>query len=100
MSKITKSTFKSFVRKNREHLLISRPSNFDGMQDCVVSCDATFVPAEESACAENTLGIKGIWLVNGSRDYFDHYEKDGLVGIRVYNCCGTSIAAVRKEHLK
>lgn len=100
MSKITKATFKSFIKKNREHLWVSRPSEFDGMQDCVVSNDKAFFRAEEAGHIENTLGIKGVWLVGSSRDYFTHYDQAGFVGIEVYNCCGTSIVAVRKEHLK
>jgi hypothetical protein len=100
MKKITKSTFKSFIKKNRAALLVSRPSSFDGMVDGIVSNDAGFKPAEEDGFMTNSLGIKGVWLVNGSRDYFEHYEQGGLVGIRVHNCCGTSIVAVRAGEVK
>lgn len=95
--KITKATFKSFVRKNAENLMISTESDFDGMQDMVVSCgNRDFRPVTKSERSEeNTLGIVGLWLVGGGRDYFEAVEKDGFKGIRVWNCCGSSVLAVQ-----
>lgn len=97
MSKITKATFKSFVKKNRDNLMILSKSNFDGMSDCVMSTGQTaFVKAVNTDNPhENNLGINGIWLVGGSRDYFSAYDKDGYKGIDVYNCCGHFVVAVK-----
>lgn len=95
MKKITKATFKSFINKNRDKLLVGRLSSFDGMVDCVVSGESVFKPAENAGFYDNTLGINGVWLVHGSGNLFERYEKNGLVGIRLYNCCGSSVVAVR-----
>lgn len=98
MAKITKATFKSFVKKNRSQLLIQTKSSFDGMVDCVMPTgEKQFVRAVNSDNThENNLGINGVWLVGGSRDYFTKYETDELTGIDVYNCCGHFIVAVKK----
>lgn len=97
MSKITKATFKSFIRKNRENLLIKRTSSFDGMCDGVMPTGETeFIKAEsEQYNLENTVGIHGVWLVGGSRDYFTAYEQNGIKGIHVYNCCGSFTIGVK-----
>jgi len=93
--KITKATFKKFLKQ--PNLLISQRSTFDGMVDGVMpSSDKSFKPIEPDGHVENTLGIKGVWLVGGGRDFFTHYEKDGIIGIEVYNCCGSFIVGVRK----
>lgn len=91
MSKITKATLKAFIRKNAGNLMIKNESSFDGMQDMVVSCeDRGFRPAtQRDAHTENTLGIDGVWLVGGSRNYFQAFEQDGMRGIHVSNCCGS-----------
>lgn len=95
MSKITLATFKKFVRENKENLLIRVKSRFDGMVDGVIDnedkCFASI--RERSDLKEYTLGIFGVWLVKSSGDYFTPYNKDGLTGIEVYNCCGTFILA-------
>ena len=107
MARITKATFKSFVNKNRERLLIRCESSFDGMTDGVESVrNPAFVPATEQEARtagfdvrtnENTLGIQGIWLVGQSRDYFREFSENGLAGIHVYNCCGSFTVAVKDE---
>ena len=93
--KITKATFKSFIKKNNGKLHILKKSDFDGMQDCVVSvANASFQPVvPANHVYENNLGIQGVWLVGGSRDYFSHYQKNGMIGIEVYNCCGSFVVA-------
>jgi hypothetical protein len=98
MSKITKATFKSFVKKNRANLLVWNKSSFDGMVDCVMPTEEKgFAPAVAADYVrENNLGICGVWLVGGSRDYFTAFEKDGFVGIDVYNCVGHFIIAIKK----
>lgn len=97
MSKITLATFKSFVNKNRASLLISNKSDFDGMVDGVRDCESKgFRPVSPPIpFTRNTLGISGVWLVNGCRNYFTAYSNDGLEGIEVTNCCGNFIVAVR-----
>jgi hypothetical protein len=95
--KITLATFKSFVKKNREQLLINVGSKFDGMTDCVQSTnDGGFSAALNSDTPfSNNLGIAGVWLVGGSRDYFSPINENGLSGIRASNCCGSFTIAVR-----
>lgn len=70
--KITLATFKSFVKKHRQDLFILNKSDFDGMTDCVTSCNSAPRKAEERTATgyelPNTLGIKGIWLVLDSRE--------------------------------
>lgn len=71
--RITRATFKSFVTKNRTNLLIKVTSKFDGMQDMVDSTgEKDFVPVRErDSNADNTLGIQGVWLVNGPMLFAD-----------------------------
>ena len=97
MAKITKATFKSFIAKNRERLLIRCESDFDGMTDCVQqNRGAQFKTAKPADRAfENNLGIIGVWLVGGSRDYFQAFTENGLSGMHVYNCCGSFTVAVK-----
>lgn len=98
MAKITRATFKSFVRKN-PNLLIRVESSFDGMVDMVTaSSSAAFRPAVPATYThDNNLGIKGIWLTGGSRagDRFEEFSAPGLRGISVSNCCGSFTVAVR-----
>ena len=93
--KITKATFKSFIKKNQDKLMIKVSSKFDGMIDGTVRLEGGFsktVPADH--VFDNNLGIQGVWLVHGSRDYFSAYSDDKFVGIRVYNCCGDFTIAI------
>lgn len=95
--RITKSTFKAFLKKNQGKLLINKRSQFDGMIDGVeYNRDSKFVPCvpAEHVC-DNNLGIQGVWLVNGSRDSFTAYDDGVFQGIYVYNCCGSFIVAVK-----
>lgn len=99
MSKITKATFKSFIRKNEGKLFIKVGSSFDGMSDCVMPVEnAQWAPLEKSSNPhENNLGYAGVWLVGGSGRYgnsFEPIQKDGFKGIRVYNCCGSFTVGV------
>lgn len=124
MKKITKATFKSFLKKNEGHLYIQKISNFDGMTDSIEFLplkNRIFVPLEKVKIEErnyqygaekgrtreqveelflsnpNTLGYSGIWLVNDSRDRFLDYDNDRFKGIEVYNSCGSFIVAVLKS---
>ncbi len=98
MQKITKTTFKNFIKKNKEKLLVCAESAFDGMEDCVVySENKAFRNVRAiSEHIEHTLGLAGLWLVGYGRDYFKHYEDDKVIGIKLYNSCGSSIVAIAK----
>lgn len=99
MKKITLSTVKSFVNKNRQNLFISIESDFNGMTDCVEACKSGFKLAKEDSTEwskTQTLGIVGAWFVGGSRDYFRTFEDDKFIGINVYNCCGSFNLAIAK----
>ena len=96
--KITLATFKSFIKKNAENLLVNEVSSFDGMHDCVMSSEKigfTKITKTENN-VNHTLGIVGLWLVGSSRDYFRTYEDEKYTGIEVYNCCGSQIIAIAK----
>ena len=93
--KITKATFKSFIKKNKNNLQVWVKSSFDGMTDCVQSVGGSFKAIQETEeWVEHSLGIKGVWLVNGGRDYFTKFEENGMVGIEYHNCCGYGIIAI------
>lgn len=96
--KITLATFKSFIKKNKEALLINEVSRFCGMNDSVMyNQEEAFTKIkEETGNLKNNLGICGLWLVGSSRDYFTAYEDEKFTGIEVYNCCGTQIIAIAK----
>ena len=95
MSKITKATFKSFLRKNEAKVLVKVGSSFDPMVDCVMPVADKFEPARRANYpCENNLGLAGVWLVGGSGNYFTEYDREGLKGIRVSNCCGAFVVAV------
>ena len=68
------------------------------MTDCIeFNKNSAFSKAKETT--ENlsyTLGIAGTWFVGSSRDYFSQYEDDQFTGIKVYNCCGSFILAIKK----
>ena len=99
MKKITKATFKSFIRKNEGKLYIMCKSNFDSQDDCVRGNEnrSFKLAIKKEEFTKNTLGIKGIWLVGGSGNYFDKYEDENYTGIELYNCCGSQIIAVQKQ---
>lgn len=124
MKKITKATFKSFIKKHEGNMFIQYISDFDGMTDCVEYTPANqrkFIPLQKDTIEENdykygesrgrtreeveaaffnnknSLGYKGIWLVNHSRDSFRVYEDDQYEGINVYNCCGQFTIAIQKR---
>lgn len=99
MSKITKATFKSFIKKNEGKLFVQFESRFDGMSDMVeYHREIKFEPAEKTTdCLSHNFGINGLWIVGQSRDYFTHFEDAEYIGIHYYNCCGSATIAIRKE---
>ena len=94
--KITKTTFKSFIKNNKE-LFIKVTSSFDGYTDCIqYNQKATFKKVETSNFSiDNTLGIDGVWLVGSSRDYFNEYNDGQFKGIKCNNACGSFVIAVK-----
>jgi len=96
--KITKTTLKSFVAKNRGNLLLLVSQRFDGMVDGVRGTGETvFTPVTATAFDyATTLGVDGLWLVGGSRNYFSAFENDEFVGFSVVNCCGKATLVVAK----
>ena len=94
MSKITKATIKSFIKKNFDNLYIKVESDFNGMTDCVEAVNDDFHKAVKEEYNDYTLGIANAWFVGGSRDYFAEYNDDNFKGYRVSNCCGRFILAV------
>lgn len=95
--KITKATFKSFVRKNLSDLFIKEKYSFNGMIDGIEFSNSSFQPAiQTSKHLNNTAGIEGVWLVGNSNDYFSYYEDSFYRGIEVTNSCGNFIIAISK----
>jgi len=94
--KTTKSTIKSFIRKNADNLFINVRSSFDGMIDgCAYYNDGFKKASKDSHNERNTLGVAGAWFVGQSRDYFQSYNESGFTGYSVSNCCGHFIIAVK-----
>lgn len=98
MAKATRATIKSFIRKNPDTLLIFTKRRFDGMTDgCESTGETGFSPAFKTTDhIDYTLGIQGAWFVGSSRDYITPFEKDGIVGFEVDNCCGSFAIGVKK----
>lgn len=109
--KITIATVKSFIKKHRASLLINVYSSFDGMQDMVTTTGdhgfhpirnrewydrdtGKYVPVPHDNC--DSLGICGVWFVNGSRDRCRVYDTPTHTGYTVYNCCGEWTVAISK----
>ncbi|HPJ87402.1 MAG TPA: hypothetical protein PLU55_04760 [Candidatus Pacearchaeota archaeon] len=99
MKKITRATFKSFVKKNSDKLLAKVISDFNGMTDCVEHLsDAEYSPARKAEIdsEENNLGFNEIWLVGDSRDYFKLIDNEKYFGYHVSNCCGSFDIVIAK----
>lgn len=96
--KITLATLKSFAKRNIDTIYSKEMSAFDGMTDCVENIDNPQWNKSEILKDKRfyETGIKGIYTVGDSRDYFVLYEDDKHIGIEVYNCCGRSILAINK----
>jgi len=86
--KLTRASFKSYIKKHRDSLFILNESDFDGMTDCVQQLHQAPRKASFKDYTEQDLGINGIWLVGSSRDYFTAFEDEVFKGIEVSNCCG------------
>lgn len=91
--KITKTTIKSFIRKNQESLHIRPIGSFDGFVDCVIPFKWGFsLVVKTELFLEYTLGIDSFWFVG--RDSYSTYSDGSFVGFAVHNSCGSFIIAV------
>lgn len=100
MSKITRATFKSFIKKNLGNLYLKVKSEFDGMTDGVEQVKGEFEKVKPTVgYFEHKLNISGLWLV-GHRDYFENYDDGIYTGIAYSNCCGSGVVAIKKEASK
>lgn len=97
--KITRTTVKSFIKKNAANLHIMTMSYFDGMIDgsrCVENREFVKASPTESMI-QNTLGVAGAWFVGsggGGGDYFQPFNDGRFSGISVSNCCRTFVLAI------
>lgn len=96
--KITKATFKSFIKKNLDNLYLKTKSSFNPMCDGVEYMGkADFLKADlAKSYSENNCGIEGVWLVGSSGNSFELFDSELFEGIEVYNCCGSFILAKPK----
>lgn len=96
--RITLATLKSFAKRNSDNLFVKNLSDFDGMTDCVEFEKNPTWKKSRFIDASNyyRTGIEGIYTVGNSRDYFTKYEDGEYIGIKIYNCCGSAILAIKK----
>lgn len=94
--KITLATLKKFIRDNDKNLFIKVLTSFDGMIDMVDDVVDEFHPITKTEFRTNDLGIKGLWLVGQSRDYFTPFENETFKGYEIYNCCGSQLLVIKK----
>ena len=97
MSKITMSTVKSFIRKNREALLISCTSRFDGSTDMVENVEfPTFCKARtDDHYPAHTLGIAGAFFAGGGQDLIRPLQSSEYVGFSISNAARSFELAVK-----
>ena len=97
-AKITKATFKSFIRKNSDNLYVKKDTDYDGMVDGIGGVEnSAFHKAQATDhMPKYTLGIGSVWLVGNSSDYFTEYSDNKFEGIGYTNCCGSGVIAIKK----
>lgn len=88
MKRVTKTTFKSFAKKNINDLWSIEFSSFDGMCDCVTKSECKLEKVTEFDFNKYGRVMKNVWLVGGGDDSFYEFEYNGMHGIEYYNCCG------------
>lgn len=97
-NKITMATLKAFAWRNENGLFHKTKSSFDGMTDMVERVEGEWQKSEVSNDTRYCkTGILGIYTVGSSRDHLEIYDDGEYFGIEVYNCCGTTILAVKKQ---
>lgn len=97
MKKITRATLKSFISKHKNNLWCKPLSGFDGMTDCIMPINSDFAQVNSFDFNQTySFNISQLWLVGDGRDYFTEYEDESFIGIKISNCCGSSIIAMKK----
>ena len=93
--KITKSTINSFIRKNRDCVLVKTLSQFDGMVDCVMPQESDFTKMQFILDSEGKEhpSVRSARLYSGS--VYTSYENNGMVGYEIDDSCGTYIIAIK-----
>ena len=104
--KTTLATVKSFIKSSviKNNLFLIVKSKFDSMDDGIrfnwdnLKNDLELVDVSKfNKDNRNTMGISGIWFVNGSANYFHPHETETHYGFRVSNCCGSFVVASKKN---
>lgn len=97
--KLTLTHLKGFLKKDPKNLWISHRTAFNGMIDCVDTCDdQSFKPAVfNDEKVVQSVGVEELTVVGDSRDHITIYEDDDFYGLSVYNCCGESVVAYPKH---
>lgn len=96
-TKITKATFKSFIKKNIANLYVLQESTFDGMTDCVQFTKSTFSKAVITDKLNTyNFSVDSVWIVGGSSNYFSTFDDGQFVGISYSNACGSGVIAIKK----
>ncbi len=92
--RITKSTIKSFIKKNADNLYIQKKSSYDGM--CDGWSDRAAHPFQRASIGthSNQLGIEGAWFTT-TGNIFHEYNDGVYIGYNVYNCCGEFNIAIK-----
>lgn len=104
MTKITKSTVKSFIKKNISDLYMKEFTYFNGMTDGIDNVPEIrnrFITLTESSRA--ALGVETTY---NSPSFFESHnsiepvEGENFTGFEITNCCGRYIIAARKDRTK
>ena len=101
MSKITRTTIKSFVKKHLGNgLHIREMSRFSGLVDGLEQNDSGWCVAETTERSpQYSLGVKGLHLVGAGGsggDYFTAIDDGGFMGFDISNCCGQMRIGIKK----
>ena len=100
--KITLATLKAFARRNNGKLFSKETSNFCGHSGATDNVQEENLKFKSTEITDNTgyyqTGIQGIYTVGCSDDSFEIYEDEDFFGIKVYNCCGGSVLAIKKPY--
>lgn len=104
--KMTLATVKAFIKSavSTKNLFLLNLSKFDSMDDGIrFEWKSLENKLESVDCSKfnkdnrTTMGIPGIWFVNGSANYVLPYEIETHCGFRVSNCCGSFVVASKKN---
>jgi len=88
--KITKATIKSFIKKNKDNVLVKVISEFDGMVDGIEkSKNDEYKKIVSSSSDINELFVLG-------RNYFEVIDNEKYYGYSISNCCGLFELVIEK----